>query len=281
MSRSDEQVLRVVAESLLIPLCTRAVESLRPDALMRDEGAVELVRRMNLDPKRVLPDLEEWGRVSAVLHSREFDRQARAFLQRYPDGVVVHVGCGLNTRFERVDNGRVEWYDLDLPEVIALRERWIGPAAPRQNYLACSVLDYDWISMVIARPPYRALILAEGVFMYLTEEQLRSLLCMLQLRFPKGELVCDTFSPLLVWANNLRVSRTHVGAPACWALRRSSELERWAQGMRLLEAYYPMQRGEPRLVRGGRPAKAPWLLKLPALGRLWAVLHHALGEVMY
>jgi O-methyltransferase involved in polyketide biosynthesis len=56
----------------------------------------------------------------------EFDRRTQAFLARVPAAVVVHIGCGLDTRFERVDNGQVEWYGLDLPEVIELRRQLIG-----------------------------------------------------------------------------------------------------------------------------------------------------------
>jgi len=280
MPATTNQNLSGVAESLLIPLCTRALESQRPDALVRDEQAEALVRRMNLDPERILADVEEWGRVAAVLRSREFDRQAQAFLQSWPDGVVVHIGCGLDTRLERVDNGRVEWYDLDLPEVIELREKWVGAPGPRQQYLAGSVLDEAWLSRVQPRPPHRTLLLAEGVFMYFTEAQLRLLFPTLQQRFPGGELVLDTFSPLLVWANNLRVNRTHVGAPARWALKRGSDVETWGKNIRLLGEYYPMQSGEPRLLRTGRLAQAPWILKLPVFGKLWGVFHYALGEAV-
>ncbi len=70
--------------------------------------------------------MDEADKVMIILRNREFDRYARDFLRRHPQAVVVHIGCGLDSRFERVDNGEVEWYDLDLPEVIELRRKFIG-----------------------------------------------------------------------------------------------------------------------------------------------------------
>jgi len=103
------------------------MESQRPDALIKDEKAVELVTRMSYNFARVrqIP-MSEANKLVIILRNREFDRYARDFLARRPDAVVVHIGCGLDSRFERVDNGRVEWYDLDFPDVIELRRKYLG-----------------------------------------------------------------------------------------------------------------------------------------------------------
>ena len=116
-------------ETYLAPLYWRAMESQRPDALIRDEKAVALVTQSGLDFSQVrqirMPALLN---VMRNLFTREFDRYARDFLGRHPDAVVVHIGCGLDSRFERVAtrNSGVKWYDLDLPDVIALRRRYLG-----------------------------------------------------------------------------------------------------------------------------------------------------------
>src|SRR5512136_3063214 len=121
MSVSDAQNLSGVAETLLITLYIHAMESQRPDALMKDEKAVELLTRLSYDFDRVRRiRLTESNKVVIILRNREFDRYARDFLARNPAAVVVQIGCGLDSRFERVDNGQVEWYDLDLPDVIEL-----------------------------------------------------------------------------------------------------------------------------------------------------------------
>ena len=83
------------------------------------------IRRWYLPPY-TLSRLEQ---LTTILRNIKFERYARVFLASHPDAVVVHIGCGLDSRFERVDNGRVEWYDLDLPEVIELRRTFIGGEA--------------------------------------------------------------------------------------------------------------------------------------------------------
>ena len=111
--------LNGVAETLLITLYARAVESQRPDALIKDDKAVAIVKQMDCDFSRL--KLHGHDEIAVILRMRKFDRHVQEFLTRNPNAVVVHIGCGLDTRFERVDNGRVEWFDLDLPEVIEPR----------------------------------------------------------------------------------------------------------------------------------------------------------------
>lgn len=124
MSETTNQNLSGVAETLLMTLYIQAMESQRPDALIKDEKAVELVTRMGYDFDRVRQiKMDEEDKVTVILRNLEFNRYARDFLARHLEAVVVHIGCGLDSRFERVDNGWGEWYDLDLPEVIALRRK--------------------------------------------------------------------------------------------------------------------------------------------------------------
>ena len=127
MAEGTSSHLSGVAETLLILLYNRAMESQRPDAMMRDEKAVALVTQMSYDFDQVREiRMFEANKVARIMLTREMDRYARDFLSRHPDAVVVHIGCGLDSRFERVDNGQVEWYDLDLPDVIELRRKFIG-----------------------------------------------------------------------------------------------------------------------------------------------------------
>lgn len=99
--------LESISETLLITLYARAVESQRPDAMIKDETAVALIRKLDCDFSRY--KLQGHDEVALILRVREFDRRVREFLNRNTDAAVVHIGCGLDTRFERVDNGKVEW----------------------------------------------------------------------------------------------------------------------------------------------------------------------------
>src|SRR5512146_2271729 len=146
MSETPNQGLSGVAETLLMTLYIRAMESQRPDALIKDEKAVALVTQMSYDFNRVRQvHMDEEDKVTVILRNREFDRYAQDFLARHPEAVVVHIGCGLDSRFERVDNGRVEWFDLDLPDVIELRRKLIGNASARYHLLAASAFEDDWL----------------------------------------------------------------------------------------------------------------------------------------
>lgn len=113
----------------------------------------------------------EDDKAALVLRNRQFDNYAQDFLSRCPEAVVVHIGCGLDSRFERVDNGKVEWYDLDLPEVIDLRRELTGGDSRRYHLLSCSVLNNAWIDSVKTHRDRPFLFLAEGVLLYFEENQ--------------------------------------------------------------------------------------------------------------
>jgi O-methyltransferase involved in polyketide biosynthesis len=236
-----------VAETLLITLYIRATESQRPDALIKDERAEALVRQLDAETlRKTLALTEDTGRLVLILKSREFDRFAQDFLGRHPDAAVVQFGCGLDTRFERVcselpDNGQVDWYDLDLPEVIDLRRALIGDEGGNYHLLAGSVLEDAWLEAVEPHRQRPFLFMAEGVFMYFTEGQVKTLMLTLKENFPAAELVFDAYSPFMRWAHNLRVFRKRIGAHLNWDLKHSQDLEGWGAGIRLLDESYPFQ----------------------------------------
>jgi O-methyltransferase involved in polyketide biosynthesis len=236
------------------------MESQRPDALIKDERAEALVRQLDQESlRKTLALTDDFSRVAVILKGREFDRFAQAFLARHPDAVVVHIGCGLDTRFERVDNGQVEWYDLDLPEVVELRRKLVGGEGARHHFLACSVLDSAWLDTVSAHGQRPYLFLAEGVFMYFEEAQVKSLVLRLHEHFPGAELVFDAFSPIMRWGHNVKVTRTGIGAYLHWALKHGRDLEQWSDGIRLLDERFPFQHPEPRLRRALKMRLFPFL----------------------
>jgi O-methyltransferase involved in polyketide biosynthesis len=270
MSDDPIQKLGGVAETLLFPLYFRALETRRPDALLKDENAVTLIAQINHDFSHFKFDSED--QVTIILRNREFDRRARDFLARHPQAVVVHLGCGLDTRFERVDNGRVEWYDLDLPEVIELRKQLIGGEKERYHLLACSLLAEDWPAMLGVHRQASFLFLAEGVFMYFREAQVKALLFSLQRHFPGAELVFDTQSPYVIWANNIRYARSKVATRFHWGLTRGKDLESWGKGIHFLDEWFIFDHPEPRL------AHIRWMRHIPALAKAMGIFHYRLGN---
>jgi O-methyltransferase involved in polyketide biosynthesis len=286
MSKSLEQDLSGVPETLLIPLYNRAMESRRPDAIIRDERAVELVTKMGLDFSRVKQvRMTRMLGVMRIIFAREFDRYAREYLARHPDAVVVHIGCGLDTRFERVDDGRVEWYDLDVPKVIDFRRQLLGRDAERYHLLGCSVLDDAWMKAVKARNPCSILFLAETVFLYFTEEQVRSLVLALHNRFPGAELVFDAWKPFEIWIGNRYLSNSAFAGLMRWGVWSGREIEDWgtpstlrqseelrAGGIRLLDEWSYFDRPEPRL------NAYRWTAPLFRIFRPIRIFHFKLGK---
>lgn len=240
-----------LGETALITLAVRASESRRPDALTRDETAEALVDqlgRRGYDFSKVggIP-MSELNRVTLILRSLGFDAIARQFLARHPGAVVVHIGCGLDGRLLRVDDGQTEWYDLDLPPVIALRRDLLGGQGERYHLLAASVHDEAWLEAVGAPRGRSFLFLAEGVFMYFTEAQVRSLVLRLCAAFPGAELVFDGFSPLHVWRSNRELTGAGYGTPFRWGLWGARTAEAWGAGIKRLGDWGYLNAPEPRL----------------------------------
>jgi O-methyltransferase involved in polyketide biosynthesis len=269
-----------VTETLLLPLYNRAMESQRPDAMIRDEKAVELVTQMRLDfsPVRQLR-ITELLKLIRIMLTREIDRYARDFLTRHPQAVVVHIGCGLDTRFERVAerNDQVEWYDLDLPEVIQLRRKFIGAEHERYHLLAGSILDETWLEVVSAhtmrlQAPRSILFLAEAVFIFFTEAQVRSLLLTLRDHFPGAELVFDGWRPFEIWLGNRFLSPSKFADLMQWGFWNGQEIEGWGTGIRLLDAWGYFDQPEPRL------APYRWMAPLFRLFKPIRVFHFQLGK---
>ena len=164
-----------VSSTMLITLYARARESISINPIIKDPKAVEMIEIIKKEiagsdnpiHKKILknsynPKLA----VTMALRSRRFDRYVSDFLSKYPQGTIINLGCGLDTRFYRIDNGTVIWYDIDFPEVIELRRRFMEENS-RHFFIGNSVLNPDWFPEVKTGGPY--LILAEGLFMYLSE----------------------------------------------------------------------------------------------------------------
>lgn len=272
MSETPEQDLSGVSETMLATLYSHALESRRPDAFIRDPRAESLVERIDYDFARFQMDADD--QAAACLRLRQFDRFAQVFLAAHPDGIVVHIGCGLDTRFDRVDNGQVTWYDLDLPPVIALRRKLLEET-PRYKMIAASALDLAWLDRVDVYAGKPFLFIAEGTFMYFSDAEMRRLVAALRARFPGAELIFDVASPLVVWLQNLKLALMKADFRMRWSLRHYDALEAWAPGIRLLETWYytSVKESTPRL------QKLQTLFRLfPPLGKGMVILRYRLEQ---
>jgi len=245
--------LGAVQETLFIPLAARARAAGGKRPVLRDPKAVELAASIDYDTARYGRGA---GGTLTVLRTAIFDSWVRAFLAGHPAGTVVEIGTGLNTRFERVDNGAVHWLDLDLPDTIELRRRFFADTGRRQM-VAASVLDRTWPPVVAASPgPY--FFAAEGVFAYLPEDDVTAALTRIVERFPGAFVALDTYSQRAFEQQHRLAARRNIPARWAWACDDPRSLERL--GLRVVESC-PITR-PPGAVRRQLPARYRYLLPL-------------------
>jgi O-methyltransferase involved in polyketide biosynthesis len=273
MSEKNNQNLSGLSETYLAPLYWKAMETQRPDAMIKDEKAVALVKQMSLDFSgvRQIP-MSELLQAMRIIFTREMDRYARDFLSCHPEARVVHIGCGLDSRFERVDNGQVDWYDLDLPEVIELRRKLIGDEGERHHLLGCSVLEEAWLETVKIHLPRPILFLAETVFVYFIQAQVKSLVLTLRDHFPGAELVFDGWRPFEIWLSNRYLSKSQFAGLMHWGFWHGQEIEDWGTGIHLLDDWGFFEQPEPRL------NSYRWMAPLFRLFKPMRIFHYQLGE---
>ena len=247
-----------VQQTLFFPLLARVRESQSRRPLLRDPRAAEIVREVGIDFTTYRTPM----RIMVVMRTLTLDWWVRQFLAEHPAGTVVELGTGLNTRFERTDNGSVHWIDLDLPDTIELRRRFFTDT-DRRRMLTASLLDEDWVPVVGALPgPY--FFMADGVLPYLTEDEVTSTLARLAARFPGSKLAFDSYPRVaLEWEHKLAAKRDL--AYWQWSCDDPRTLERL--GQRLLESATTTR--PPAGLKATLPARYRYLLPLanPVLGR--------------
>jgi len=234
-------------ETLLIPLYAKAQPE---NPLFFDPHARDILNQVDYDFARLRVPYKTV--VLVCQRAKKLDAAARAFLAEQSNGVVLHLGCGLDSRFWRVDNGQVEWYDLDMPPVIKLRQRFY-PDHGRYHLLASSVTDLEWVDRVAANRP--VLVVAEGLLMYLVEADVKRLVLRLREAFPGCRLLADVFSRLAACSATHHPSLKQTGASIGWGIDDPHQVEGWTPGIRLLEEWYFTQdRNLDRLSLGYRLA---------------------------
>jgi O-methyltransferase involved in polyketide biosynthesis len=255
-------------ETMLATLYGKALDAGRPDSVLHDRWARELVDQIDYDWPRT--GITVRNSPSVALRSNHFDVWARQFLDTHPAAVVIHLGCGLDSRFFRLDPGPgVEWFDVDYPDVAALRQRFY-PAGEHYHVVAASVTDPGWLADIAAQRP--TLVLGEGLTMYLTASDGTALLRRAVAAFPSGELQFDAFNWLGIksaWTNT-PVRRS--GATLSWAINGPDDILGAVPGTRLL-AWVPVFESDA-FSRLGHPyrAMAAVMNRVPAL-RTMAQFH--------
>jgi methyltransferase (TIGR00027 family) len=217
-------------QTMLATFYAKALDADLEKPILGDRWARDIVDRIDYDWKKTTITARTSPAVTT--RSAHFDEWARQFLAVNPEAVVLHLGCGLDSRYFRLDPGPgVEWYDVDYPDVATLRQQ-LYPEREHYHVVAASVPDPAWLADIPADRP--TLMIAEGLTMYLTEEAGVALLRRIVEHAPSGELQFDAFNRLGIksqWTN--RVVRRS-GATLHWGIDRPDDIVKAVPGVRLL-----------------------------------------------
>ena len=188
--------LSPIEDSLFLTLCCRALDNRSQQPILGDAMADEIVRELDYDYERLHIDTNL--RLNVALRAKKMDDVASAFLARHPDAIGLDLGAGLDTRSLRIGApATVDWYDVDLPAVVAARERLI-PERGNPHPIAADVSSTEWLDALPTDRP--AVITADGLMGFLTQEEVVSLLDRLTGHFTHGELVFNSYTRFAVWA---------------------------------------------------------------------------------
>ena len=181
-----------VQETLIIPLYARKLCSELYPKLYRDEAAIRLIEQIDYDfsaaEKRSRGLMQRFGSLEVAMRQNDLAFEVRDYLKTHPDAAVVNLGCGLDNAGRVCDNGSCRLYNLDFPDVIAVRNELL-PAGEREENIPCDLNDTAWYEKIDASGG--AVFFASGVFYYFLTEQVRALVCRMADAFPGGVLVFD------------------------------------------------------------------------------------------
>ena len=181
-----------VQETLIIPLFARKVCSELYPNLYRDETAVRLIEKIDYDfseaEKNSRSQMQRFGSLEVAMRQNDLAFEVRDYLKDHPNAAVVNLGCGLDGTGRACDNGSCKIYNLDFPDVIALRQQLL-PAGEREQNIPCDLKDTAWFGKVDASGG--AVFFASGVFYYFLTEQVKALVQSMANAFPGGVLVFD------------------------------------------------------------------------------------------
>ena len=226
--------LQDISETLLLTLYARYKETQKIDGIIKDDKAVEIVEKIDYDFSK----FDSWlVQASVAIRTELCDQAIKSFLDRNPASTVVNLGAGLCTKFFRLDNGLVNWYELDLPRVKPIWDKLIGQTE-RHKFLAYSVTDFNWIEEIKQTHPQKLLFVAEGLMMYLPEEDVKKIILSIKDNFPDSEMLCEAIAKLVVKGVSIDSVVSKINKMFQWGINDLKDLENWGNGISVIEQWY-------------------------------------------
>ena len=226
---SDKVTLSGVPETMLQTVYARARESATRGAIT-DKKAEEIIGKLHYDFS--LAEKDTAMRSGVIARTIVLDKLVNAFLAAHPGAIVVNIACGLDTRCYRMA-GFSHWYNLDLPETIAVRKKLL-PESGAISQIALSAMD-DWGGQ-IAESGAPALIVIEGLTMYLTQADVQRIFAVIARRFSRATVLVETMNPMVVKRfKEKSIEGSH--AKFTWGVKDGRALASLLPGFRFVEEH--------------------------------------------
>ncbi len=226
--------LGIIEETLLIPLYFRAKETMKTNGLFKDDMACEIVSKIDYDFSYF--DKDFLTIIGCSMRVKHFDNKTRLFIEKEKNPIVVNIGCGLDTRYHRVvrDDSTL-FYSVDLPDVIALREKLV-PKSINEISIATSMLDVEWLDELKSKhPDSKFIFIIEGVLMYFPESDIKSFLGSLASRFTGSEVHFDVCGSITLKKFLGNYSVKHTKAHFIFAIDDGRIIEKWIPNLHMTE----------------------------------------------
>lgn len=235
-------------ETMLITLNGRAVQSAWKNPILRDPWAEEAMRHINYDMSKTLKGVSSWGIwkdigcIIIATRAATFDMLTNRYLADHPDAIVLHVGCGMDSRVFRINPpASVQWFDVDYPDVIALRRQLLpereAASASQYHLIGAPLNDLRWLDAVPRDRP--ALLIAEGALMYVSEADVKALLNTVVAHFPSGQMIFDVVHPVILKQVGSNVGGT--GATYKWGLDDPQDIKQLEPKLELIKEFRPSE----------------------------------------
>lgn len=220
-----------VQETLVIPLYGRKICSEHYPELLQDKNAERICDRLDYDfdsqKKKMESVASQFGALEVAQRHYDLICEVRDYLKTHPKAAVVNLGCGLDDTFSKVDNGECKGYNIDMHDVIEIRNGLL-PAGEREKNIACDLNDYSWFDLIDASDG--AVFFAAGVFYYFKTEDVKKLFCTIANRFGGAVLAFDACNKrgakmmMKTWLKEAGI--TDVGA--FFSIEDETSLQNWS-----------------------------------------------------
>jgi len=220
-------------ETLLVPLYCKACEYEKEKPIIKDEKAKEIIERVEYNFTEL--DVPNKTCVTLNIRANKLDEYVNQYIISHKNPTIIHLGCGLDNRYGRIKDKNINFYDLDYQEVIELKKNFYQENT-NYHFISSSVTDLDWINEVGEKP--NVLIVAEGLFMYIAEEELKKLFNTLQEQWLNAHLIFDAYSKYTVKNIDKHASIRKTGAEIKWGIDDPQEIEDWNDNIKLVEEWY-------------------------------------------